>query len=92
MWKGFSLMKTRRVGLIVWLRNLREARNLERHGHVIYVSRRMKYAVMYVNQSELKAKMNQLGKLPFVRKVEPSYMHEVSVEYQHKSPLEEQIR
>ena len=84
-------MKTKRVGLIVWLRNLREARNLERYGHVIYVSRRMKYAVIYVNQSDLKSKLNQLAKLPFVRKVEPSHMHEVPVDYQHKRPSEEKI-
>ncbi len=84
-------MKTKRVGLIVWLRSLREARNLERYGHVIYVSRRMKYAVIYVNQSDLKSKLNQLAKQPFVRKVELSHMHEVPVDYQHKRTSEEKI-
>ena len=82
-------MLPKRVGVVVWLRSVRDARHLERYGHLIYVSRRMKYAVLYVNESELNAKMNQLVRLPFVRKVEPSHLHEVPVDYHVNKPLEE---
>ena len=82
-------MHPKRVGIVVWLRNVRDSRHLERYGHLIYVSRRLKYAVLYVNQPELKTKLNQLSRLSFVRKVEPSYLHEVSVDYQVKKPMEE---
>jgi len=82
-------MHPKRVGIVVWLRNLRDVRHLERYGHLIYVSKRMKYAVLYVNQSELKAKLQQLTRLPFVRKVEQSYLHEVPVDYKGKKSAEE---
>lgn len=84
-------MLPKRVGIVVWLRHVRDARNLDRYGHVIYVSRRMKYAILYVNESELNAKMNQLARLPYVRKVEPSHLHEVAVDYDEKRPLEEPL-
>lgn len=70
-----------RVGLIVWLKHTRESRALEKIGHLLYLSRRMKYAVIYVNESEVNQKIQQLKKLPFVTRVERSYMHEVPVHY-----------
>jgi len=85
------VMLPKRVGIVVWLRSVRDARHLERYGHLIYVSRRLKYAVLYVNESEMTTKMNQLSRLPFVRKVEPSHLHEVSVEYEVKRPMEEPL-
>lgn len=83
-------MIPKRVGIVVWLRNARDARHLERYGHLIYVSKRMKYAILYVNETELKAKMNQLARLPFVRKVEQSYLHEVAEEYNTRRTTEEE--
>lgn len=72
-------MITPRAGWIVWLDSLGFARQLEKYGHVHYVSKRMHYAVLYVNEEEAVAVRTKLLRLPFVQKVEPSYR----VQYAH---------
>jgi len=68
---------SKRVGLVVWLKDLRAAKNLGRFGNVHYISKRLKYAVVYVNAAEAEQKALHLGKLHFVKKVEYSYRHEI---------------
>ncbi len=72
-------MITPRAGWIVWLDSPGVARQLEKYGHVHYVSKRMHYAVLYVNEEEAVAVRTKLLRLPFVQKVEPSYR----VQYAH---------
>ena len=50
----FTMQKRR--GLIVWVYSLRQLKNLRRFGFVHYVSRKMKYVVMYLNEEEYESK------------------------------------
>ena len=61
-----------RQGLAIWVYSLKQVRRLRRYGMIYYISRRMRYVVMYVDQKKASQLMASLRKLNFVRKVEPS--------------------
>lgn len=67
----------RRVGLAVWVEHLRPVRHLKRYGMVHYVSERLKYAVLYVEEHEVDAVIKTISSLNFVRRVERSHYHEI---------------
>ncbi|RWR08214.1 YlbG family protein [Siminovitchia fortis] len=79
-------MFTKRQGLIIWLYNLKNTKMLRRFGNVHFVSKRLKYAVLYCNQSELEALSEKLESLPFVKKVEPSYKPFLKTEFENAKP------
>lgn len=79
-------MFLKRQGLIVWINHVKSARVLERYGSVHYVSRKLRYAVMYVDKDGLEETMAQLEKLNFVKKVELSYRGELKTEYSTSVP------
>jgi|SRR5690606_12939079 uncharacterized protein YlbG (UPF0298 family) len=74
-------MFTQRMGLIVWLKDDRQAKGLEKYGNVHYVSKRMKYAVVYINADQHDAIVKNLSRLPYVKKVERSLRHEIPTEF-----------
>lgn len=75
-----------RTGLIIWLNHLKGIRALEKYGTLHYVSRRMKYAVLYVNQEKVEQTLGNLKKLNFVKKVDFSRRNEIKTEYDSKIP------
>ncbi|ALC91103.1 hypothetical protein AM500_15860 [Bacillus sp. FJAT-18017] len=75
-----------RQGLVVWLYTLKQAKMLRRFGNVHYVSKKLKYAVIYCNQSEIETVMEKLKSYSFVKKVEPSYKPFVKMEYENSAP------
>jgi Uncharacterized protein conserved in bacteria len=74
-------MFRQRKGLIVWVSDVKGARALEKYGSLHYVSKRMKYAVLYIDSDQEAAVSAQLKKLPFVKRIEPSYRDEIKTEY-----------
>ncbi len=66
-------MFVQRQGLVVWLYSLKQAKMLRRFGNVHYVSKKLKYVVLYCNQDEVETIMEKLKSFSFVKKVEPSY-------------------
>lgn len=75
----FEIQKRR--GIIVWVYSLKQLKTLKRFGLVHYVSKKMKYVVLYVNEemvAEVEAKLNALH---FVRGVEPSYRPDVEMNF-----------
>ena len=66
-------MRTKRQGLIVWFQHMKNIKQIKRYGHLISVSRKLRYAIVYVDQDKVKEKANQLEKLPFVSRVDFSY-------------------
>ncbi|WP_407268096.1 YlbG family protein [Radiobacillus sp. PE A8.2] len=66
-------MRVKRQGLVVWFQHMKNVKQIRRYGHVIYVAKDARYAVLYVNQDEVEDKQLRLRKLPFVSKVEESY-------------------
>lgn len=75
-----------RQAVIVWLHNTKPAKSLRKYGNVHYVSKRMKYAVVYCNQDELEEVMEKLKSLSFVKKVEPSFKPFLKTEYENSKP------
>ncbi|MBS4207741.1 YlbG family protein [Bacillus sp. FJAT-50079] len=75
-----------RQGLIVWLFSLKNAKALRRFGNVHFVSKRMKYVVLYCDQDEIDELAEKLASMPFVKKVEPSYKPFLKTEYENSKP------
>ena len=70
-----------RLGAIVWVNDIKSARGLEKFGSVHYISKKMKYVVMYMDASQYEATAQQLSKFPYVKAVERSYRTEIKTEY-----------
>ncbi|HAM82136.1 YlbG family protein [Ornithinibacillus bavariensis] len=79
-------MRTNRQGLIVWFQHTKNIKQLKRLGHILYTSKRMKYAVMYVEQDEIEEVEKKLLKYPFISKVDRSYKPFVRTEYENAKP------
>lgn len=75
-----------RQAVIVWLHNTKPAKSLRKYGNVHYVSKRMKYAVVYCNQNEIAEVTEKLNSLSFVKKVEPSFKPFLKTEYENSKP------
>jgi len=75
------MLFSERIGFIIWTRDLKTAKSLEKYGNVHYFSRKMQYAVLYVDGSEEGHTKNLLEKLPFVRSVERSLRGEIPTEF-----------
>ncbi|GAK47240.1 hypothetical protein LOSG293_030790 [Secundilactobacillus oryzae JCM 18671] len=65
--------------LIVYTYNLKQMRQLKRFGDMAYISRRMRYAVLFVNQEKLEETKQQLEKQHFVKRVVESPRAELDV-------------
>lgn len=78
-----SFEVTKRQGVIIWVYTLKQLKNLRRFGYIHYVSSRLKYVVMYVNQDVIEEKMKQLSNLHYVRKVEPSHRPEIDMTFKN---------
>jgi len=75
-----------RQGLIVYVHHLKQAKSMRRYGHVHYISRRLKYVVLYCNQEEIESTIAKLTRLPYVREVLPSYRPFVSTKFENAKP------
>jgi uncharacterized protein YlbG (UPF0298 family) len=75
-----------RQGLIVYVHHLKQAKSLRRYGHVHYISRRLKYVVLYCNQVDVESTIAKLTRLPYVREVLPSYRPFVSTMFENAKP------
>lgn len=74
---------TKRQGLIVYLHHLRQSRQLKKYGDVYYISRRMKYVVLYVDQADAPALVEKISKLRFVKGVSLSECENLATEFDH---------
>lgn len=68
---------TQRRSVIVHLKNVRQARQLRRFGVVSYISEKMKYAVIYMNEADVATKYALIERLGFVSSVELSHWPDV---------------
>jgi len=76
----------RRQGIIVWYQHRRNLKHIKRFGNVIYNSKKMRYAVVYVNQSEVEEKEEALNRLPFISKVERSQKPFLKMDFENARP------
>ncbi|MGX7109408.1 YlbG family protein [Facklamia miroungae] len=71
----------KRKSIIVWLYTLKQWKQLRKYGSVHHISERLKYAIMYVNDSQLDETLSSLRKLNFVREVELSYRDDIDMTF-----------
>ncbi|NLI67473.1 MAG: DUF2129 domain-containing protein [Bacilli bacterium] len=76
-------MRVSRQGLVVWYKHKKNLRQIRRYGHLIYASRRLKFALIYVNRDEIEEIEKKLNKLPFVKKTERSYRPFLSTNFEN---------
>ena len=81
-----NVMLSQRQGLIVWLNSIKQAKMLRKFGNVHYVSKRLKYVVLYCNQKEIEELTAKLASFSFVKKVEPSYKPFLKIEFENSKP------
>ncbi|WP_068499195.1 YlbG family protein [Paenibacillus kribbensis] len=74
-------MFAERTGYIIWVSDIKAARNLEKYGNVHYISRRMHYVVIYMNADRAEDTVKNIRRLSYVRKVERSFRNEIRTEY-----------
>ena len=79
-------MLGQRQGIIVWLYTLKQAKMLRKFGNIHYVSKRLKYVVLYCDLVDTEKIMEKLNSYSFVKKVEPSYKPFLKVEFENKKP------
>jgi uncharacterized protein YlbG (UPF0298 family) len=75
-----------RQGIIVWLYSLKQAKMLRKFGNVHFVSKKLKYVVLYCNQEEAEELAVKLQSYSFVKKVELSYKPFLRVEFENSKP------
>lgn len=72
---------TDRRGVVVWLYSLKQAKALRHYGTMIYLSKKMKYAYLYMDADQVPDTVAKLTKLRFVKKVETSPRPELATHY-----------
>lgn len=79
-------MDNKRRGIIVWFQHRKNIKTIKRFGNLLYVSKKMRYAILYINESEYDETMAQLEKYSFVSKVDASYRPFLRTEYENALP------
>ncbi|WP_102347907.1 YlbG family protein [Bacillus sp. Marseille-P3661] len=79
-------MSSNRQGIIVWLHSLKQVKQIKRFGNIHYVSKKLKYAVIYMDMERVEGAISRLQAMPFVRKVEPSYKPFLKTEFENSKP------
>ncbi|MGG0717779.1 YlbG family protein [Robertmurraya massiliosenegalensis] len=79
-------MLGQRQGIIVWLYSLKQAKMLRKFGNVHFVSKRLKYVVLYCDLEDVETIMNKIENYSFVKKVEPSFKPFLKTEYENSKP------
>lgn len=79
-------MFTDRTGIIIWVNDVKAAKNLERYGTVHYISKKMHYVVMYVHSDRYEETVKNVQRLPYVKKIEKSFRNEIKTEYNSNVP------
>jgi uncharacterized protein YlbG (UPF0298 family) len=79
-------MIAERTGFIIWLSDPKQYKSLEKYGSLHYFSKKMNYAVLYVNKEHAEDVEANVTRLPFVKSVELSHRHEIKTEYTKNAP------
>lgn len=79
-------MLVARQGIIVYLHTLKQVKMLRRFGNIHYVSKKLKYVVLYTNMDDVEAIAEKLNSYSFVKKVEKSYKPFIKTDYENSKP------
>lgn len=75
-----------RQGLIVWLYTLKHLKSIRKYGHVHYISKKLKYVVLYVDADQAAQTAEQLERYHFVRQVDQSHRDEIDMTFKDSIP------
>ncbi|PLS16566.1 hypothetical protein CVD28_15900 [Bacillus sp. M6-12] len=75
-----------RQGIIIYLHSLKQAKMLRRFGNIHYVSKKLKYAVLYTNMEDVETVTEKLKSYSFVKKIELSYKPFLKMEFENSKP------
>lgn len=73
-----------RRGLIIWVYSLKQLKNLRRFGYVHYVSKKMKYVVLYVDDIDVETTIEKIEKQFFVRSVDMSMRPDINMNFDNR--------
>ncbi|AUJ30025.1 MAG: YlbG family protein [Liquorilactobacillus hordei] len=76
-----SLELNERQGVIVYLYHLKNSRQLRRFGTIHYVSRKMKYVILYTDRIKVPETVTRLSGMRYVRKVMVSPLPDVEISF-----------
>lgn len=79
-------MRIKRQGIIVWFQHRKNLKHIKKYGNLLYVSKKMRYAVLYINKEELDRTMEEMLKLPFISKIDPSYRPFLKTDFENALP------
>lgn len=75
------MIKTSRVGIIVYLYYIRDARKLAKYGDLIYQSRRFRYALLYANASDVEVIVSELNGFKWVKSATVSPLDTINQDF-----------
>ncbi|MFC4546382.1 YlbG family protein [Paenactinomyces guangxiensis] len=70
-----------RLGLAVWVKDLKAARSLGRMGNIHYISKRLNYVYLYVDGRKADQLIHRIERLPYVQRVERSQRTRISLDF-----------
>lgn len=79
-------MFVQRQGIIIYLQSLKQAKMLRKFGNIHFVSKRLKYVVLYCNMDDIDRTIERLKKFHFVKRIELSYKPFIKTEYENANP------
>jgi uncharacterized protein YlbG (UPF0298 family) len=85
-------MFVERQGLIIWLHSVRNYKILRKFGSIHFVSKRLKYAVIYCNKENVEQLVKEISGISFVKSVEISHKGDIRMEYETKKSEKESER
>lgn len=80
------MIRVKRQGLIVWFQHRKHIKHIKRYGHLMYVSRKMRFGILYVNQDEVETVEANLMKLPYVKQIEHSQKPFIDTNFENSKP------
>ncbi len=84
-------MQIKRQGIIVWFQHRKNIKHIRRFGNLLHVSKKLRYAVVYVDQVDLDTIVEDLSKLPFILKVDVSYKPFLKMDFENALPDEAKV-
>ena len=75
-----------RQGIIAYVHTLKQVKMLRRFGNIHYVSKKMKYVVLYTNMEDVEATVDKLKTYSFIKKVEVSQKPFIKTDYENSKP------
>ncbi len=84
-------MQIKRQGILVWFQHRKNIKHIRRYGNLLYVSKRLRYAVVYVDQIDVDTIVADLSKLSFITKVDVSYKPFLKIDFDNALPDEAKV-